>query len=241
MAQEPNEAAPAEGGATKGSSSEVPGRILVVCHANVCRSVLIAGVIRSELARTAWADVQVVSAGTGAQVGMRGCEEASEILADRYGVHSGPHRSQAATLSRITAADLVLTAERAQRAAVVASSPLASSKAFTLREAEALLGTLDADAVRSSDVLQRPDRSSLVTLRALAASRRGYARYPETQRSLWSRLVPGAAARTTPQHPMDIFDGHNATPRRHAETLATAEAAAVAFVRQLERLGLPVR
>ena len=102
--------------------------VLVVCTGNICRSPLAAGLLghlRPEFS--------VLSAGT------RAFEPAVATLEIRTQAHDwgfslDDHRAQELTSQLIQSADVILTAERAHRAEVVALEPSAMRKAFTIKQ-----------------------------------------------------------------------------------------------------------
>jgi len=112
-------------------------QILVVCTANICRSPAMERLLRDRLKSTGIVeDVAVISsAGLHAHPDSHRCEE-SILLVDRL-TDSPADRSTAnpLKLTGIVEADLILTAERAHRAAIVQAFPLARPYTFTLRQA----------------------------------------------------------------------------------------------------------
>jgi protein-tyrosine phosphatase len=109
--------------------------VLVVCVGNVCRSPLAERLLRR---RTEGSDVEVSSAGVNALVGDPMDPLAAEELV-RLGGDPDDFAARQLTASMLTEADLVLTATRAIRSQVVALSPTALRRTFTLRELAAML------------------------------------------------------------------------------------------------------
>jgi protein-tyrosine phosphatase len=107
-------------------------RVLFVCSGNICRSPLGAQVLVSRLGRDAPA-FTVESAGTIAQDGLP-MDPAAAAESVRLGGDPSAHRSRYLAPEIAGAADLVLTAERTHRAAVVSLAPRAARRAFTIRE-----------------------------------------------------------------------------------------------------------
>jgi protein-tyrosine phosphatase len=106
-------------------------RVLFVCTANICRSASAEALVRDAVAADpALAGVEVRSAGTHALAGMPACRVAP-ALAGRWEGHA----SQPLTPELVAWADLVLTAAREHRSAVVAIDHRARSRVFTLRQA----------------------------------------------------------------------------------------------------------
>lgn len=99
-------------------------------------------------------DVAVRSAGVSARAGERLDPLVAEQLT-RLGVVDRGHVARPLTVGQIESADLILTAERVHRGAVVDRVPSAVRKTFTLRELAALSGTLGAEALTSSDLPER--------------------------------------------------------------------------------------
>ncbi len=138
--------------------------ILVVCSGNICRSPLAEQLLRSYL-RDAPQPFHILSAGTVADAGVPMTDEAA-ALARRYGGVPEGHRSRALTEQQIVSADLVLTATRAHRAAVVSLVPRASRYAFTLLQFVSLVAAIDPEE-RATLV----DAASVLTA---AAAQRGF-------------------------------------------------------------------
>jgi len=118
-------------------------RVLFVCSGNLCRSPLGAQVLAARLGPDATAFV-VESAGTIADDGaaMDGAAAAQSV---RLGGTPSEHRSRYLTAAIVDDADLVLTAERSHRAAVVSLAPRATKRTFTVREFARVLTGLEPD------------------------------------------------------------------------------------------------
>lgn len=191
------------------------GRILVVCEANICRSVIGSGVLRAGLTESVWSDVEIDSAGVAVLEPQPACGLVMSCIGEIEGGVVYPQRkSQRLTTDLINGADLILTAERKQRSAIVTVSPLAVAKTFTLNEAAALLRAVRADTRDA----QRAALGSLNGLVAALGSHRGYARYPDVQHSGLQMLVP-KLWRAEAVHPLDIVDGHVRGGRAHIRTV----------------------
>ncbi|QSB24146.1 arsenate reductase/protein-tyrosine-phosphatase family protein [Curtobacterium sp. 24E2] len=113
-------------------------RVLFVCSGNICRSPLGAQVLTARLGPDAAAFV-VESAGTIADDGaaMDGAAAAQSV---RLGGDPSGHGSRYLTAAIVEDADLVLTAERSHRAAVVSLAPRATKRAFTIKQFARVLG-----------------------------------------------------------------------------------------------------
>ncbi|ROP74765.1 low molecular weight phosphatase family protein [Curtobacterium sp. PhB115] len=125
-------------------------RILFVCSGNICRSPLGAQVLTARLGPDAAAFV-VESAGTIADDGaaMDGAAAAQSV---RLGGDPSAHGSRYLTAAIASEADLVLTAERSHRAAVVSLAPRAARRAFTIKQFARVIAGLepsDLDGVGS--------------------------------------------------------------------------------------------
>lgn len=191
----------------------LPGRVLVVCTANVCRSPLAAELLAAALPQSL-----VGSAGVRAMTDAPMCEVSASVLPE----HGRPqHAARQLTGELVAEADLVLTMERDQRSAAVRLAPGSQAKVFTLREAAALAGGL---VDRGASVPQ--DVAGLA--RAMHAVR-GLVVLPVTEppkRRWWSRPVP-------PEDPLTIEDGHGGDREEH---LAAAHQVADTTRRLLDAL-----
>lgn len=124
-------------------------RVLIVCTANLCRSPMAEYVLRDAVARrwgshSAWT---IGSAGVHAQSGMEMHPRARRVL-ERRGLDPAGFRSRQLSHRAIEEADLILTAERAHRAAIVTLMPAAVHRTFTLRQfarMAAVVTPLDAE------------------------------------------------------------------------------------------------
>ena len=107
-----------------------PVRVLFVCTANTCRSPFMEVYARSAFGT----DVAVSSAGTHATAGLPMSAEMDAELAAR-GLTSHGFLSRPLSADVLDEADLVLTAEDAQRRFVVAHYPAAADKVMTIGRA----------------------------------------------------------------------------------------------------------
>jgi protein-tyrosine phosphatase len=107
-------------------------RVLAVCRANYCRSPIAAVMLQSAaddiLGPGAWG---VRSAGVDVRFDADMHLLAREVL-QRRGFHPHPHRTHQVDSADLASADLILTASRAQRSAVVTLLPAAVGRTFTL-------------------------------------------------------------------------------------------------------------
>jgi protein-tyrosine phosphatase len=155
------------------SGSSGTASVLVVCVGNIRRSPAAATLLRHGTPKAtglAGSGVTVASAGVTARAGAPMDPLIAEQLA-RRGVKVDDHAARTLTTEQIEQADLVLTAERAQRSAVVRLVPAAVRKTFTVRELAALATLVGraslADATDPSARVRR-----LVELAPLERSRR---------------------------------------------------------------------
>ena len=156
-------------------------RILFVCHANECRSPVMAGTMIAALEGAARQDDwRVSSAGTDSRGGPL-CPVAIDaltevmdgrLLAD-YRDHFVSTPIGERTLER---ADLILTATREERSVIALRTPAARSRTFTLREAVGLMagdGDSALDLADYADILhERRGLTSAGSHRRLLALRK---------------------------------------------------------------------
>jgi protein-tyrosine phosphatase len=111
--------------------------IMFVCTGNMCRSPiaerLAVSALKQHLDAEAGRVFEVSSAGTGTFDGREMTAEAAAVLSAHGGDPDG-FRSTELTAELVAAADLILTATRAHRSAVVTLDPGALRRSFTLTE-----------------------------------------------------------------------------------------------------------
>jgi protein-tyrosine phosphatase len=106
--------------------------VLIVCHANVCRSPAAEQLFRAGLRERATAQRgEVHSAGLRAREGVGMDPMMRRLLAER-GVEVGGHRARRLTRRLIRRADLVLVTERRQVSEVEWMEPTARGKVYAL-------------------------------------------------------------------------------------------------------------
>ncbi|RQS69512.1 low molecular weight phosphotyrosine protein phosphatase [Burkholderia sp. Bp8963] len=105
--------------------------ILIVCHANVCRSPAAELLFKAHAAVRGGPRVTFHSAGVDANVGDGIDPMMRRLLAER-GVDATPHRSRRLSRKIVRDADLILVSERAQIAAVESVDPFARGKVHLL-------------------------------------------------------------------------------------------------------------
>lgn len=185
------------------------GGVLILCDANVCRSVLAELMIKRVFEeRPLLADVPVRSAGVRARDGMRACALIKGARSDRRWVSlADDHRSRPAEPSEIDEANIVLAVSRSVRSEAVVLAPEARRRVFTLLEAVWLSG---------GDEVLRRQTSGFGAVDALV-------RLLDGQRGLWP--MDAATKRGLFQRPrvdpLDIPDGHNSWRGAHKKTIRT--------------------
>lgn len=114
--------------------------ILVVCTGNICRSPLAERLLQPRLGPA----FEVTSVGTygweDAEMDRTAAAELRRLGGDPTGFRSTPLRTE-----HVTGADLVLTATRAHRSAVLGEEPSALRRTFTLPELAHLAPRIEAD------------------------------------------------------------------------------------------------
>lgn len=134
--------------------------VLVVCTGNICRSPLAEHLLRARFA-AAGIPATIRSAGTRALVGHDMTAEAASLAVD-YGAVDAPHTAQLLTPELIAGADLVVTATREHRSAVVSMYPKSTRYTFTLNQLARL--TPDAEGAQPAEGIEG-------LIEAIAASR----------------------------------------------------------------------
>lgn len=172
--------------------------MLLVCHANVCRSPVMQWTLRSLLTRD---DLEVASAGTHVMSPVPVCDVALEVLGEAVPQQSRANTAVRLTAEEIDAADLIITATTHQRGEIALMSHGARARTFTLREA-LLLG----------DVAGRGPSVEGADLHAYAArlhASRGLLQLPPPPRRL----------RRAASDPLDHVDVHQERGRLHRNGL----------------------
>jgi protein-tyrosine phosphatase len=106
--------------------------VLFVCTANICRSPMAMGLMRSRLGPDQ-EDWQVASAGIWAQPGIPPARNTLEVLRSR-GIDLGDYGSRSVTYEMIQDFNLILTMERNHRDALRSAFPQYRNKIFMLSE-----------------------------------------------------------------------------------------------------------
>lgn len=156
-----------------------PFTVLVVCTGNICRSPVAERILYAQL-EAAGIPALVISAGTQSMVGHDMTPEAAQ-LAQHYGADPLGHHSQQLTEHLISGADLVLTATREHRSAVVSLHPRASRYTYTLNQLARLLPAAVDSLDTSVELVETPQEDPAAALRALlieVAATRGFSPPP---------------------------------------------------------------
>lgn len=116
-------------------------RIVIVCTANICRSPMAEAMIRQGL-RAAGPDADGVVVESAGVYGHEGSPIApgSAAALEALGIEEDGHRGRLLTPAIVGSADLVLTMEERHRDAILAGTPEARDRTFTLREFARLAG-----------------------------------------------------------------------------------------------------
>lgn len=175
-------------------------------------------------------DWEISSAGTRVGAGaLEMCPVSASLIAAAGGPDvdtlTGMHHPRGIDADDLRGADLILTASRAERAAVAALAPEVRSRTFTLREA-AYLGK---DPVQPQEFeLMAEFASPAVEARGLELyaevlhARRGFIALPVARRTLWGKRR---------RNPYDIADAHHGSARVHHAMLTST----VSDVEQVHR------
>jgi protein-tyrosine phosphatase len=107
--------------------------ILIVCTANICRSPVVAALLRDRLQKRGLNDWQVGSSGTWA-MNPRGASQNSIDVMSRRGLDISNHRATMINEAYVRYADLVLTMEIGHAEALRAEFPSQAHKVYLLSE-----------------------------------------------------------------------------------------------------------
>lgn len=231
--------------------ARVPFDILVVCTANICRSPTAARGLSSALAAAGLADlVSVSSAGVQAADGMAMCPTADELSASALGLESDgeAHASRRIAQVQVARADLILTADRDHRRAVLEVDPTARQRVFTLRQAARLAQWIVESG--TADIAERRAGGRPVDLDPLDP-RAAVPALPDDpgDRLRWFvgelDAARGLAPRPALLQPVDwdaddVGDPHRQGTHRHPEAVTAVLSATAALIQALGYLiGMP--
>lgn len=203
------------------------GSLLVVDGSGVCRAPIMAFTLGEQLAAAGWPfDGAIEARGLAAEAGRTMCENA----AARIG-YSGPaiayfgaYRAIRLSIADLRRADLVITAERTQRSAVVRMLPGTQASVFTVKEA-VTLAHLIADRARIGTI---PPPTDLAALARALHGARGMVPLIEPP----VRTGPFHWRRTPGSDPLTIEAGH-AVAADHRRVTQESRATAVALAQHL--------
>lgn len=193
----------------------VTQRLLVVCHANVCRSPMMLWTLRSFMNADA---VSLASAGTHALRPDPICEVALDVLGDAVPAESRERGAVQVTAAAIEDADLIITATKHQRGEIALMSHDARDRTFTLREA-LLLG----------EIAERGDHGRA------GADLAAYATRLHGSRGLL-QLTPQSRLRRLKADPLDHADVHQERARGHRKGLIAVQSDARRLAVQLRSM-----
>ncbi|XKE65668.1 low molecular weight phosphatase family protein [Agrococcus terreus] len=209
------------------AGSRAPGQpftVLMVCTGNICRSPLAEHLLRARLPRAFGADtlpdVQIASSGTRAVVGAP-LEPEARIELERLGAADhAQHRARQLEPDHVRESDLVLGLEREHRGAALVLEPVASRRAFTLREFARIVGAM-ADGRLTHDVAPLDSR--------------GVARFMD---DVVAAAARGRGLLPPPDAPeeLDIPDPYRRGARAHRASADASSAAVDALVDALRAL-----
>jgi protein-tyrosine phosphatase len=198
--------------------------VLVVDGTDVCRAPITEYTLRSGFADAAWlTDVTVESRGLEVKSDATMCD----VAADRIGFTSasiafyGSHRAHPLTADEVREADLVLTAERDQRSAVVRLAPGSQARVFTWKEAR-VLATIVTERTLAGAVAAPEDLADLA--RVLHASRGSIPVIePPVRTAAFHWRKPPAT------DPLSISEGHADTRAAHRHAVDESRQTAMAL------------
>ncbi len=107
--------------------------ILVVCTANICRSPIVAALLKDRLQKKGIGDWTVSSAGTWAQM-KRGAARNSILVMTEYGLDISDHIAQMIEEAHLRESDLILCMESGHVEALKFEFPFYSDKVFLFTE-----------------------------------------------------------------------------------------------------------
>jgi protein-tyrosine phosphatase len=197
------------------------GKLLVVDGADVCRAPIVSYTLGRRLLEAGLTSLgPIVDRGLGASAGDTMCESAATRLGFTGPAiaHYAAHRAAPLTVGDIRGADLVLTAERAHRSAVVRMLPGTQAMVFTWKEALVLASVL-VDRRRTGSLTAPADLAALA--RALHGVR---GTVPLIEPPV--RTGPFHWRRAAETDPLTIGSGHDGHAEHRRITQESVEVAA---------------
>jgi protein-tyrosine phosphatase len=124
-------------------------RVLHVCTGNICRSPMAETLMRHGLRERLGDRADAFEIGSAGTMGFTGepMQPFSHSTLQGLGIDGSAFRARELVAQLIEGSDLVLTATRQHRGAVLTMSPRASRRTFTIREFDRLLSPVDPDGL----------------------------------------------------------------------------------------------
>lgn len=107
--------------------------ILVVCTANICRSPVVAALLKDRLAKRGLSDWKISSAGTWAHIKRSAARNSIRVM-DEYGLDIHDHKSRLIDEPHLHEADLILCMESGHVEALKVEFPEEAQKIFLFTE-----------------------------------------------------------------------------------------------------------
>lgn len=108
-------------------------KILFVCTGNSCRSVMAEGLLNKLLKERNRSDVEVISAGVSALIGLPATEETLSLLS-KEGIDMSAHRAKRIDNIMLKSSDLILAMEEIQESYILGLAPAVKNRLYLLKE-----------------------------------------------------------------------------------------------------------